>query len=61
MKIKKDELPALLFWKYGKFTGEGKRAQEYIKKIKEVELELSTNNGNSIVKTLKLIKGGKND
>lgn len=42
MKIKKEELSDLLFWKYGKFTGEGKRAREYIKKIKETELELST-------------------
>ena len=41
MKIKKDELPVLLFWKYGRLTGERERAQEYIKTIKEVELELS--------------------
>lgn len=42
MKIKKDELSDLLFWKYGKFTGEGKRAKEYIREIEETELELST-------------------
>lgn len=42
MKIRKEELSELLFWKYGKFTGEGKRAKEYIEKIKETELELST-------------------
>lgn len=42
MRIRKEELSDLLFWKYGKFTGEGKRAREYIKKIKETELELST-------------------
>ena len=42
MKIKKDELSELLFWKYGKFRGEGRRAQEYIRQIKETELELST-------------------
>lgn len=41
MKIKKDELPVLFFWKYGRLTGERERAQEYIKNIKEVELELS--------------------
>lgn len=42
MKIRKDELPVLFFWKYGRLTGERKRAQEYIKEIKAVELELST-------------------
>lgn len=42
MKIKRAELSELLFWKYGKFRGEGKRAQEYIREIKETELELST-------------------
>ena len=41
MKIKKDELPVLLFWKYGRLTGERERAKEYIRKIKEAELELS--------------------
>lgn len=41
MKIKKDELPVLFFWKYGRLTGERERAQEYIKNIKEVELVLS--------------------
>ena len=42
MKIRKDELPVLFFWKYGRLTGERKRAQEYTKEIKAVELELST-------------------
>ena len=42
MKIRKEELPALLFWKYGKCEGEEERAQEYIREIKGTELELST-------------------
>ena len=42
MKIRKEELPALLFWKYGKCEGEEERAQEYIREIKGTELKLST-------------------
>ena len=41
MKIRKEELPALLFWKYGKCEGEEERAQEYIREIKGTDLELS--------------------
>lgn len=42
MKIRKEELSDLLFWKYGVLEGERERSEKYIKKIKESELEIST-------------------